>query len=753
MNIPTAYANELLGGYQTVANTTERDNINSERRVFGMMVYVTGTDEFYQLRLVSSPSVSDNLNWILANFSGSNFSEWINSVISATGTPPVLPSVGDRYLVTSGSGAWTGFDNLVVQWNGATWVTTVPSDGMTVRSDSDPGPVYGYLNGSYPSGSWLRQNFVITGTATEVAYFDNNGNITSDSVFTRDWGSMVTTIGMTGPDDVGGEVISAIRVGATTSGDFRNGAFLLHLDQSTNAELSVVGAASDFQGNGYVEMYAADLTTGTQSGIQISPNQIQFQSNSGSTFILPNLDGTSGSAIITDGSGNLTFGTPSSATPSQNYVYYDIATSSTITVPDYQEYFIYGDLTVDGTLDIGTYGKVVIVNGALLTGVSSSIVNMGNIEMYDFATVTEITGPVNYLPKYGNTGLTTSSVYDIRGTFSQTNIDNDFQLINSNIVDIGIGTNSVAGSYWDNGSGVYRMNGIFDNSSTGGTFGVGSGTYDNNTNLLNQIIVQSNKVYMSVDNISNTIENKIVITQSSIDLSYSNPVTSQYNYITIGDNKIKNYIDSAATFSVESGLGNLFSVSDTGTISIGTISSTMSSLFLMLDDNNNLTSNVVYVNQYKTFGVAPPSFSNSGPAANLYSGGELVSGSWNVAADTFHETTDVQLLDSATFSIVKGIYNIYLNVNYTSMSQFGVNAPLWIQTHLKFLTGPYAGDFGCITRGIYLYSDESGAPAHGSQIGFNVSADSTFNVLIYNPSSQSFDNTYADLILTFERIG
>jgi hypothetical protein len=753
MTIPTAYANELLGGYQTVASVVERDNITTDRRVFGMMVYVTGTDEFYQLKLVSSPSVSDNLNWTLANFANIP-SEWINSVISATGTPPVSSSVGDRYLVTSGSGAWTGFNDLIVEWNGSVWVTTTPTDGMTVRSDSDPGPVYGYLNGAYPSGSWVRQNFVITGTATEVAYFDNAGNITSDAGFTRDFSKLVTVIGMTGPNDVGGGVGSVVQVGATTSGDFKNGVYLLHLNQPSDIVISLVGVASDFQGNGYVEMTATDITTVTSSLINISPNQIQFQSNSGSTFTLPSLDGTDGQVMMTDGMGNLTFGTPSYATPSQNYVYYDIATQSTITVPDYQEYFVFGDLTVDGTLDIGTYGKVVILNGSLLTGVSSSIINMGNIEMYDFVTVPQITGPVNYLPKYANSGLTTSSVYDIRGTFSQTNINNGFQIVNSDIVNLGFGTESIAGSYFDDGVGTYFKSGIGN-----GVGGLGSGdiTFNSNTNLLVESIVQSDRAFMLIQNFNNNSVSSIFITQSSIELLYSNTVNSQYNQISIYDNHIRNLITTSATFSVESGLGNLFSVSDVGKIHIGTISSTYSNNFVMLDDNNNLTSNILYVNQVKTFGIGPDVITQSSTDPNsYYINGTIIKdwsgGSWSVSADSFHNSSDV-LVNGVTglFTVQPGIYNIYIQANYTSTATFSSNAPLWIQTQLKGVTPNV--DVYCIARGFSLYPQETTCPSQGANRGVHITSTSTFYVKTFSPSSQTFENSHANIIISFERIG
>ena len=58
LNIPTAHANELLGGFQTVNSILDRDSIVYERREFGMLVYVVITDEFYQLKQISSSDLS-----------------------------------------------------------------------------------------------------------------------------------------------------------------------------------------------------------------------------------------------------------------------------------------------------------------------------------------------------------------------------------------------------------------------------------------------------------------------------------------------------------------------------------------------------------------------------------------------------------------------------------------------------------------------------------------------------------------------
>jgi hypothetical protein len=113
-DMATAVANELLGGYHVVNTLTDRDAISYDRRAFGMLVYVLNTSEFYQLKTISSINLADNANWDLVTFGGGGSStEWLDSVISRSGTPPILPSVGERYLVVSGAGSWLGLDGLV----------------------------------------------------------------------------------------------------------------------------------------------------------------------------------------------------------------------------------------------------------------------------------------------------------------------------------------------------------------------------------------------------------------------------------------------------------------------------------------------------------------------------------------------------------------------------------------------------------------------------------------------------------------
>lgn len=65
--------------------------------------------------------------------------EWHKSVADRDlDTPPGAPSTGDRYIVaTGGTGAWSGHDMEIAEWDGAAWVFTAPTLGSTVALDDE----------------------------------------------------------------------------------------------------------------------------------------------------------------------------------------------------------------------------------------------------------------------------------------------------------------------------------------------------------------------------------------------------------------------------------------------------------------------------------------------------------------------------------------------------------------------------------------------------------------------------------------
>lgn len=51
----------------------------------------------------------------------------LDPVINSQNAPPPTPTIGDRYRIgTGGSGAWIGQNNNIAEWNGTSWIFTIP---------------------------------------------------------------------------------------------------------------------------------------------------------------------------------------------------------------------------------------------------------------------------------------------------------------------------------------------------------------------------------------------------------------------------------------------------------------------------------------------------------------------------------------------------------------------------------------------------------------------------------------------------
>src|SRR5574343_444356 len=76
---------------------------------------------------------------------------WKMPVLGQQTTPPVSPTLGDRYIVTSvATGAWTGQEDNIAEYNGATWDFFTPSTGWAVV-DTSSGSGYSYN----AAGNWV----------------------------------------------------------------------------------------------------------------------------------------------------------------------------------------------------------------------------------------------------------------------------------------------------------------------------------------------------------------------------------------------------------------------------------------------------------------------------------------------------------------------------------------------------------------------------------------------------------------------
>ena len=90
---------------------------------------------------------------------------------------------------------------------------------------------------------------------------------------------------------------------------------------------------------------------------------------------------------------------------------YYIGSSETVTVPSENQYWIYGDLKIDGTLD--NYGHVVVANGNLDVNLGSFNNLGGTYSNIYFAEINGL-GQYNYVPRWVTPYMlsATSSIYD-----------------------------------------------------------------------------------------------------------------------------------------------------------------------------------------------------------------------------------------------------------------------------------------------------------------------------------------------------
>jgi hypothetical protein len=320
--IASAYAVEVKGGHHTYETLAERDAIILERREWGMLCTVyndnvsPSNNKTYQLKYGSANTnitnvALNNLNWVDSSISSGV--EWKDSVISVNLNMPGTPNNGDRYLVgtkptdTVSGFPWTSNQpGFIAEWStlSTSWIITTPTNGMTIRVDNDDNIIYKY-EGVYPTGEWQRERV---------------GQVRSISASTGD-GSNYTALSE--PDFV-----------------YIQDMIFLTTFNSTNTTSLVY------------------LSINSMTNVQIKK-----PSSTGLTDFLSNdIKLNIVYSLVFDGT-YFQLSTPYN-TSSLNNKYY-IEPTEYVVVPINHQYWIYGDLTIAGTLV--NYGQVIIANGGMIT--------------------------------------------------------------------------------------------------------------------------------------------------------------------------------------------------------------------------------------------------------------------------------------------------------------------------------------------------------------------------------------------------
>ena len=338
--IPTAWDNEIRGGHHAYATLSERNGIIIQRRSWGMLctVYNDGTNNgTYQLKYgYANTTITDNSNWVFFSGSGGSGSGgsgyWLDPALSAISVEPTSPLNGDRYIAGLDSSAtltgtkWSTYTGgYVVQWNStlSDWDKTSPKNGYTIRVQSSDDSIYRY-EGTYSTGKWVREylNQILSLTASTA----NGYTYTSTSL----------------PNLFSYE---------------RNQVYLTSFSATNSGTSSV-----------------------TLNINSLGDKSVKKQTSNGIDDLLVNeLNTESVYTLIYDGT-YFRVNKPFSNSPFD--IKYRIRSNELVQVPDYNEYLIYGDLTVEGRLDIDTYGKVVILNGSLIFN-GGTVSNSGNVQLVD----------------------------------------------------------------------------------------------------------------------------------------------------------------------------------------------------------------------------------------------------------------------------------------------------------------------------------------------------------------------------------
>lgn len=355
--IASAFAYEIKGGLHTHTTITDRDAIISERREWGMMCYVINDNKTYQLKYnYVDDDIMNNYNWIEFSGSGGSGNEWIDSVLSIEFQPPATYSVGDRYLAGTSQndsllGDWSLFNpGVVLEWNSFSWQTTTPTDGMSVRVDDKDNAIYRY-EGTFPTGEWVEEKL---GQIRSIDASSINGRTyTAETLpefddYVRDMMFLTK--------------FDTVNAGATVSININSMGFVDIKKPSSS---------------GLIDLVAGDII----------PDITYSLVYSGSVFEL------------------IKHYTGDNALNIRYYIELDVH----VVVPPYHQYWVYGNLTIDG--EMTNYGQVVIANGNLIN--SSNFYNYGDLYFIQFDAGTGPAGSALSVGDY-DTGQTFPNISSIK---------------------------------------------------------------------------------------------------------------------------------------------------------------------------------------------------------------------------------------------------------------------------------------------------------------------------------------------------
>ena len=330
LKIATAFAVEVKGGLHSYATLTERNNIIIQRREWGMLVNVyndTTNNGTYQLVYSKvDTDIMNNSNW--ARFSGSGSSGggsafWLDPVIEIRNAQPT-PVDGARYIIGS---APTG-----TQW-----------------ASISPNTIVQY---ELASGTWLQT----TALSDMSVRINSDGNAIyrfNGVSWIKEKIRQVFSLSATSSNAISYTGTSSLISSYDTDSLYVVQFATANAGTNVTINLNSLGSRPVYQQTNY--------GTASFTGKDISPSVQYGMYYDGAAFRL------------------------NKPTAEPTFTRYRIQSNETVVVPAYQEYLVYGDLEVNGFLNVDPMGKVVVINGALNIN-GGTVSNYGNVSEITLAT-------------------------------------------------------------------------------------------------------------------------------------------------------------------------------------------------------------------------------------------------------------------------------------------------------------------------------------------------------------------------------
>ncbi len=327
---PTAYEDEINGGYKIVANSTERDAITAARRVIGMMCYVTTEATAY--RLVGGIA---NANWAVVSAGGGWLKgtnkvtlETISNYVgvgsgepsvkldvdggsdynvgrfkssSSTATRLVVDNIGAANnsgvsLHHNGVNQWelttvnfgTGSYNDFALFNDLLWLTAITVDGNTdnvgigTTNPISTLEVSGDLKlAAMGAPTPVAGKIYYNGTTNRLNYYDNTKWIEIDPAYTTSPSLALTKLSAS-PGSIAYGVTAHVNMGALPSGNDS-------IITSIIAQMAVsYGAGGSPAHNLFVKIHVGSSpTTGTELAEFVYPYDAYNASNGPFVYTLP----------------------------------------------------------------------------------------------------------------------------------------------------------------------------------------------------------------------------------------------------------------------------------------------------------------------------------------------------------------------------------------------------------------------------------------------------------------------------------